>query len=97
MLVGTVRTAIRQVRSDLLAKHLGTTPDQVARAFSDDTPSLIGAIDRLNRETGGRLCLDPPALTAQEWAMAENRVLDPEQPWSLFTKIRKTARLQHPA
>ncbi len=79
--VETLRAAIRAVRDDLLAEHLGVSPDEVAGAQRDEGGSLVRAVERLRTETGRTLqTLDPPPLNAAERAVAEQHLLDPERP-----------------
>lgn len=69
--------AIARLRHELLAEHLGTTPETVAQAFDG---SLISTIERLR---GGERSLEPIPVDAAPPPDAlgvDRSVLDPEQP-----------------
>lgn len=69
--------AIARLRHELLAEHLGTTPEAVARAFDG---SLIRTIERLR---GGERTLEPLPIEAAPPADVlgvDGSVLDPERP-----------------
>lgn len=76
------KAAITAVRDDLLAEHLGTTPEAVGRAVGS-TGSLIGAIESLRRPGGMGRTLeiletpDPGPIAA---SVADARIFDPERP-----------------
>lgn len=75
--------AIRAVRDDLVAEHLGVTPDSVTRAVADNGGSLIRAIDALrSADTEGRTLVDleSPEPTPFAAALLDARFLDPERP-----------------
>ncbi len=76
--------AIRGVRHDLVAEHLGTTPEAVAAAVAGHGGSLIGAIDALREANGegGRTLIDleSPEPTPFAAALLDARFLDPERP-----------------
>lgn len=75
-----VRAAISALRDDLLAEHLGTTAERVAREI-ERRGSLVGAVDAL-REGGGRT-LRPLELEASRWtadAVDALGTVDPEHP-----------------
>lgn len=76
-------TMIAQIRSDLLAEHLGCNEKQV-RAIFDKTKSLITTIETLR---GGGRTLRPyeiDNLSDVEKFLADNEVLDPEGPEPAF-------------
>ena len=93
---------IAAIRDDLLAEHLGTTPDAVAAAISE-TGSLIAAVERLRvAPGGGQRTLDPYSHEDQgavrTW-LADNEVLDPEGPEEMFEPLSKRGlfrRLRRP-
>ena len=74
---------IEAIRNDLLAEHLGTTPARVAEKLAE-TGSLIATVEAL-RGTGRSLrpyeVPDLPEI--QKW-LADNEVLDPENPDEMF-------------
>lgn len=80
---------IAQIRDDLIAEHLGSTPDEVAGAI-EARGSLIAAIEALRRPVGQGRTLDeyrlPDLNGLQEW-LADNEILDPEGPEMIFEKI----------
>ena len=76
-----LRRAIAGERNGLLAEHLGRTPEEVERALAETGGSLIGAIDRLNRDEGRGLRPIPMRdLTPDEEMVAESDLTDPERP-----------------
>ncbi|WP_225421046.1 phospholipase D-like domain-containing protein [Sphingomonas parva] len=80
-----VQATIRDVRTDLLAEHLGMAPDSFAAAHAE-AGSLIGAIERLRGE-GRTLCpFTPPDPGAVKTALARGEVLDPEAADELFER-----------
>lgn len=91
--VQAVRDAILGVRHDLLAEHLGASVERVMESIRS-AGSLIDGIEALRSE--GRTLVpfepDEPAEVAK--ALAENDLLDPEQPPS-WTK-RALQRLSLP-
>lgn len=75
----TVRSAIARFRNRLLAEHLETDPDRVARAI-EKTESLIEAVESLGGEERTLAALSgevPPEVN--EW-VPESELLDPEKP-----------------
>eukprot|EP00913_Durusdinium_trenchii_P021384 g20097.t1 len=76
-----LRRKIVSTRNDLLAEHLGCTPEEVEAAIAAAEGSLIGAIAALNRSTGRGLVAVPlRELTADEELIAESDIADPERP-----------------
>lgn len=85
---GGVARRLADLRHDLLAEHLGQTPEAVAAAFAHHG-SLIGVIEALR---GGGRSLVPyvtPDLTAVEAWIADNEVLDPDGPEEMFEGFAK--------
>ena len=77
-----------RILARLLGEHLGCDPDRVSAAL-DETGSLFAAVDRLG--TGERR-LEPLAVGADEPAdavLAEQLVLDPEQPIEAFALVEQ--------
>ena len=69
--------AIRQLRERLMAEHLGTTADVIARAF-DSTGSLIGTVECL-RGAGKTLePFEPGPWSDTTLAIGASELLDPE-------------------
>ncbi|WP_207460435.1 VTT domain-containing protein [Azospirillum sp. SYSU D00513] len=84
-----VRRAIAAVRDDLLAEHLGTTPERFA-AELERRDSLIGAVEALRRPEGRTLePLDRQEPGAFAEAVAEARVFDPERPVGAVEIVRR--------
>lgn len=87
------RRAIAHTRDDLIAEHLGTTPDTVA-AEVRNRGSLVAAIEALRgagEESGGRTLVplhdpEPEGLAA---AVADARVFDPEHPVDAVDIVRR--------
>ena len=77
------RVAIARIRNDLIAEHLGVQPDRFAAALAL-RGSLIDTIEALRGP--GRTLRDyvTPDLNAVEAWLAENEVLDPENPDDMF-------------
>jgi phospholipase D1/2 len=76
-----IRSAIRAVRHDLLAEHLGVGIEAVAAAEREAGGSLVRAIDRLRRTAGRTLVpLEPAPLNVVEQALATKQALDPDHP-----------------
>ncbi|MCJ8520113.1 phosphatidylserine/phosphatidylglycerophosphate/cardiolipin synthase-like enzyme [Pseudorhizobium tarimense] len=83
------RRAVTAARDDLLAEHLGCSPEEFSRAV-EDTGSLIAAIDRMN---GNARCLRPFDVSSGEGdteSLVGTGILDPKQP---FWPIRPMAVL----
>jgi phosphatidylserine/phosphatidylglycerophosphate/cardiolipin synthase-like enzyme len=77
------RVAVARIRDDLIAEHLGVQPDRFAAELAQ-RGSLIDAIEALRGP--GRTLRDyvTPDLNAIEAWLAENEVLDPENPEDMF-------------
>ena len=88
-----LRDASRR-RADLLAEHLGRTPDEVHAAIAEH--GLAHAIDKL-RGPGRTLSpYEPDPINPAEEILAENDLLDPERPpkWLLRAKATLLAPLR---
>lgn len=83
-----IRAQITALRDDLVAEHLGVTPDEVTAAVSE-TGSLIAAVEQLRG--GGRSLhvYEPPPLTLGGTFLAEKQLLDPEGPDATFEPLAK--------
>ncbi|MDY6961322.1 MAG: phospholipase D-like domain-containing protein [Pseudomonadota bacterium] len=76
-----LRQSILRERQGLLAEHLARTPEEIEEALRATNGSLIGLIDRLNRDHGrGLRPIEMRELTADEEMVAESDVTDPERP-----------------
>ncbi|WP_051340972.1 VTT domain-containing protein [Azospirillum halopraeferens] len=77
------RAAIARTRNDLIAEHLGTTPERVERVLAA-TGSLVATVEALDRGEGRRMVpleslpdTDPGPIAG---LVAESRLLDPDRP-----------------
>jgi phosphatidylserine/phosphatidylglycerophosphate/cardiolipin synthase-like enzyme len=75
--------AVRNVRDGLIAEHLGTSTETVAREI-EARGSLIGTIEALRGRGRSLRPYVMPDLTAVEAWLADNEVLDPESPSEMF-------------
>jgi phosphatidylserine/phosphatidylglycerophosphate/cardiolipin synthase-like enzyme len=83
-----VRPAIRAIRDGLIAEHLGAEPDEIARRI-DENGSLIATIDTLRGPGRSLRPYEVPDLTEVETWLADNEVLDPEDPEEMFESFAK--------
>lgn len=90
-----LRRTIIDIRNDLLAEHLDTTPSKIAAAVEGEG-SLIGAIDALGGSGRTLQPYEPDEASAIEEALAENDLLDPERPPSWSRKLRGLVGLRRP-
>ena len=84
---GGIEPVIRCLRERLIAEHLGADPDDVARRF-EGTGSIIDTIEAL-RGGGGRTLewLDLVQPGPLDDFIADNELLDPENPDAMFENI----------
>ncbi len=84
----SVHDRIAEIRTDLLAEHLGATPKDVAGTHAR-TGSLIQTIEHVRKP--GRTLRDyqPIALAEAEKWLADNEILDPNDPDDVFPAILK--------
>lgn len=79
-----LRRRVAMIRNDLVAEHLGTTAEAVAKSL-EETGSLIRTIAALASSPGRTLrAYEPPELNDLEKWLADNEVLDPEGPEEMF-------------
>lgn len=78
-----VRRTIADLRTDMLAEHLGKEPAEVEACFGE-TDSLIGCIEKMRGSGRTLVPFEPekPSEAARE--MARSELLDPEGPDELF-------------
>ena len=69
--------AIKRLRADLIAEHLGAGAAEVAESC-EKTGSLIATIERLRGEGRTLLPFRPPEFSAPLKAVAKSEILDPE-------------------
>jgi phosphatidylserine/phosphatidylglycerophosphate/cardiolipin synthase-like enzyme len=93
------RAMIERLRSQLLGEHLGIAPAEIDRVLAE-TGSLIETVERLR---GSGKTLEPyeaPDLGAVTRWLADNEVLDPEDPVEMFEPLSRRGlfrrRLQRP-
>ncbi len=83
------RARIIALRDDLLAEHLGCSPDDIAAAIAD-AGSLIGAIERLCGPGRSLRPFEPPDLgDLTEAVLGENELLDPESLTRRWPRLRR--------
>ena len=83
------RRAILHTRNDLIAEHLGSTPEEVAAAHRR-LGSLAAAIDSLRKTVGRTLePLHDPEPDGLAAAVADARVFDPEHPVGAVEIVRR--------
>jgi phosphatidylserine/phosphatidylglycerophosphate/cardiolipin synthase-like enzyme len=87
------RPAIRAIRDGLIAEHLGVEADEVARGIDNDG-SLISTIERLRGAGRSLRPYEVPDLNEVEKWLADNEVLDPENPEELFEGFAKRGLLR---
>ncbi|RXF74434.1 phospholipase D-like domain-containing protein [Hansschlegelia zhihuaiae] len=82
---------VLRVRHDLLAEHLGATPEAVA-AKIEETGSLIAAIEALSKD--GRRLVPLPIREVGEFeeALAETDFVDPERPPGIWRRAKRRVR-----
>ena len=84
------RDAIADLRSDLMAEHLGAAPAAVARCF-EETGSLIATVERLRGRGRSLRPYRPPDFSEAAEAVAESEIADPESaetPFEPFARPR---------
>jgi phosphatidylserine/phosphatidylglycerophosphate/cardiolipin synthase-like enzyme len=85
------RRAIIRVRDQLLAEHVGSDPDTVARTIAE-TGSVIAAVERLNTGTR-RLCeFEAMSATGAARPVFGTRLLDPKRPFEPLWFLRRKNR-----
>ncbi|HEV2866813.1 MAG TPA: phospholipase D-like domain-containing protein [Allosphingosinicella sp.] len=68
---------VGELRADLMAEHLGVTPDIVAKAFAE-TGSLIETVERLRGPGRSLRPYEPPEFGAAAKTLAGSEAADPE-------------------
>ncbi len=86
--VDDTTATIAHIRNDLIAEHLGATPEQVA-AVLERTQSLIATIETLRHAGRTLVPYVLPELTGAEAWLADNEILDPEGPDQMFESLSK--------
>lgn len=88
-----MRDQIRHIRDDLIAEHLGCTVQDVRAAIAE-RGSVTAAIDALLGAGKTPVPYEPAEPADVEEALAENDLLDPEQPPSWTQKALERLPLQ---
>jgi hypothetical protein len=78
-----MRPAIRAIRDGLIAEHLGAEPGDVVRNI-DESGSLIATIEKMRGPGRSLRPYEVPDLNEVEAWLADNEVLDPEDPEEMF-------------
>ncbi|MFW6076180.1 MAG: phospholipase D-like domain-containing protein [Hyphomicrobiales bacterium] len=82
--------AITQIRTRLLAEHLGVAPDTLSDAIATRQGRLIDAIDSLRRDTGRSLRkFTPPELNTAEETLAESELLNSDHPEDMSETFKR--------
>jgi phosphatidylserine/phosphatidylglycerophosphate/cardiolipin synthase-like enzyme len=77
------RRTIENMRSDMIAEHLGQEAAEVFRCC-EETGSLIATIEKLRGEGRSLVPFEPEEPKAAAKAIARSELLDPEAPDELF-------------
>ncbi|MBJ2150187.1 phospholipase D-like domain-containing protein [Paracoccus sp. IB05] len=83
-----LKDEIAALRNDLLAEHLGVTPEEVAASLQD-TGSLIATVGALRGPGRSLVPYEVPDLSAIGAWLAENEILDPNGPDEMFESPAK--------
>lgn len=76
------------LRNDLLAEHLGVTPEDIAKKL-EETGSLIAVIEDLRGSGRTLVPYEIPELSGIEEWLADNEILDPNGPDEIFESTAK--------
>lgn len=76
------------LRNDLMAEHLGVTPDDIAAKLKE-TGSLIAVIEDLRGSGRTLVPYEIPELSGIEEWLADNEILDPNGPEEIFESTAK--------
>lgn len=87
-------TVLTDIRHDLLAEHLGVTPDKVA-AHEKALGSMIAAIEELRGQGRTLIPYELPELSETEKWLADNEILDPEGPDAIFEPLSQRGLFRH--
>ena len=79
---------ITAMRNDLMAEHLGSSPEGIARSLAQ-TKSLIRTIEKMRGKGRTLIPYEIPDLDDVEKWLADNEVLDPEGPGEMFESLSK--------
>ncbi len=85
---------IAELRSDLMAEHLGVEPAEVVRCFAC-TDSLIATNEALRGSGRTLVPFEPAEPSPVQRKLSESEVLDPEAPDELFEPRARPGLLSH--
>lgn len=85
------RQAVLDLRHDLLAEHLDSSPDVVARTFAE-TGSLICTIEKLNVKPRGLRQFDVNVLNGETDSLIGTSLIDPRRPFWPFRQLKVGTR-----
>ncbi len=84
---------IAHIRADLMAEHLGCTPEEVEQHFAE-TGSLIQTVELLRGEGRSLRPFTPPAFSEAQASLARSEALDPEAAGGIFEPAATPGLLQ---
>ncbi|MDT8854415.1 phospholipase D-like domain-containing protein [Paracoccaceae bacterium Fryx2] len=85
---GAIAGKLRDLLHDLLAEHLGRTPEAVAASVAREG-SLVRGIEALRGSGRSLVPYEIPDLSALQAWLADNEILDPDGPEEVFETIGK--------
>lgn len=85
------RKAVLDLRHDLLAEHLGSTPEAVA-SLVEETGSLIRTIERLNNQRRGLRHFNVDVLHGETDSLIGTSLIDPRRPFWPFRQLKVGTR-----
>jgi len=81
-----IKAAITALRNNLLAEHLGVSPERIAGSL-EQTGSLIATVEQLRGKGRTLVPYEIPDLSSVEAWLADHEVLDPEGPDEMFEAL----------
>jgi phosphatidylserine/phosphatidylglycerophosphate/cardiolipin synthase-like enzyme len=85
---------ILAIRDGLLAEHLGTTPQEIARRIAQ-SGSIVATVEALRGPGHSLRPYEEPDLSAVEAWLADHEVLDPEGPEEAFESLSRRGLFRH--
>lgn len=83
-----LREVLIRLRTQMIAEHLGLSMDAVTAELEKSDGRIHSVIERLRYKNGRTLeVLKPRELNDTEMAMAQSRLLDPEEPIALSRRV----------
>lgn len=84
---------LTRLRTRLMAEHLGTSVETVEAKLHETGGSIHAAIESLRKKTGRTLqVLEVQELTDSEQALADSRMMDPEEPINARRRLADFAK-----